>query len=438
MNMEHYRYLIIGNSTGGIGTVEGIRAVDPEGPIAVIGEEPGPAYARPLISELLSGEKTQEQIFYRPSRFYPDNRVDLFAGTRAEEIDISGRLVRTEDGKTRGWEKLLLAVGGTPIVPEFEGRENPGVFTFTTREDALQIREYLRKRGGGKRVVILGGGLIGLKAAEAFRARGLEVVMVELQDRVLAPVLDPASSRWLENVLSREGISLRFRETVVGVRSARTGGFPLSVELKSGDSIPADLLLVAIGVRPRVELAQASGLQVDRGIMVNQKMETSTAGIFSCGDVASIGDFFTGTNRPIPVWINAYWGGRVAGMNMAGEDREFEMGMMMNALRVFGQPVISAGLVNPPAGGGVEVLQGEEKGSRRALLVRDGRLLGFSILGEIQSAGILAALIRSRAEIGEFRPRLLKPDFSLLDLPRGFRQELREGRWNRSEKSTLV
>ena len=436
--MEAYRYLIIGNSTGGIGTVEGIRAVDPEGSIAVIGEETGPAYARPLISELLSGEKTQEEIFYRPSRFYPENRVDLFAGTRAEEIDISGRLVRTGDGKTRGWEKLLLAVGGTPIVPEFEGRERPGVFTFTTREDALQIREYLRKRGGGKRVVILGGGLIGLKAAEAFRARGLEVVMVELQDRVLAPVLDPASSRWMENVLSREGISLRFQETVTGVRPGRTGGFPLSVELKSGDSLPADLLLVAIGVRPRVELAREAGLPADRGIMVNSRMETSTAGIFSCGDAASIGDFFIGGNRPIPVWINAYWGGRVAGMNMAGEEREYEMGMMMNALRIFGKPVLSAGLVNPPAEGGVEVLQGEEKGSRRALLVRDGRLLGFSIMGEIQSAGILAALIRSRAEIDEFRPRLLKPDFSILDLPRGFREELREGRWNRSEKSSLV
>jgi NADPH-dependent 2,4-dienoyl-CoA reductase/sulfur reductase-like enzyme len=157
--------------------------------------------------------------------------------------------------------------------------------------------------------------------------------------------------------------------------------------------------------------------------------------VYSCGDAASIVDFFTGKNRPIPVWMNAYWGGRVAGMNMAGEPREYEMGMMMNSLRAFGHPVVSAGVVNPPPEWKVEVLQTEENGFRRTIFLREGRVVGYALLGEVKSAGVLSALIRSGIEIEQFQERMRKPDFALLDLPYAVRQEIREGRWNSSERS---
>jgi len=433
--MEHYPYLILGNSTGGIGAAEGIRAVDPESPIGIIGKEPGPVYARPLIADLLAGSRNEEEILYRPRDFYAERGIDLFSGVMVESVDCAGKTVYTGDGRRISWEKLLLAVGGIPIVPPIEGREMRGVFTFTTLEDARRIQEYLRHRGGGRQAVVLGGGLIGLKAAEALQERGIRVVMVELLDRILGPVLDPESSRMVEAAARSEGISLRLGDTIERIIPDRYDDHPLMAKLKSGSTVSADLVIMAIGVRPRAELARDAGLKAERGIEVNRKMETSHPGVYSCGDAAEIVDFSTGKKRPIPVWINAYWGGRVAGLNMAGEEREYTVGMMMNSLRVFGRPLVSAGVVNPPGEWGVEVLRAEESGCRRTLFLRGGRLIGYVLFGEAGSAGVLTALIRSGAEVEGLKDRMLNPGFSILDLPRSSREGIRKGRWNYSEGS---
>lgn len=433
--MEHYPYLILGNSTGGIGAAEGIRSVDPETPIGIIGDEPGPAYARPLIADLIAGSRSEEEILYRPRDFYAERGIELISGVAVESIDCAGKTVATGDGRRIGWEKLLLAVGGIPIVPPIEGREMKGVFTFTTRRDARHIHAYLRQRARGRQAVVLGGGLIGIKAAEALRERGIRVVMVELLDRILGPVLDPESSRSVEAVVRSEGISLRLGDTVERILPDRSGSYPLMAELKSGNTVSADLFIIAIGVRPRVELARDAGLTVERGIGVNRRMETSHSGVYACGDAAEIVDFFTGEKRPIPVWINAYWGGRVAGLNMAGEEREYTVGMMMNSLRVFGRPLVSAGVVNPKAEWGAEVLRTEESGCQRVLFLRGGRLIGYVLFGEAGSAGVLTALLRSGTEVEGLVDKMLKPDFSVLDLPRSSREEIRAGRWNDSEGS---
>lgn len=434
--MRRYHYLIVGNSTGGIGAVEGIRAVDPATPIGMIGEEPGPAYARPLITDLVAGSRSEEEILYRPPEFYTERRVELLSGVAVASVDLAGKTVRTGDGRSIGWEKLLLAVGGIPFVPEIEGSGMRGVSSFTTLRDAQRIREHLHRRGGGRQAVVLGGGLIGLKAAEALRERGIRVVLVELLDRMLAPVLDPESSRKVESLVRSKGVSLRFQDTVARILPDRYDGYPLLAELKSGTPISADLILIAIGVRPRVELARDAGMKAVRGIEVNRKMETSHPGVYACGDAAEIEEFFTGEKRSIPVWMNAYWGGRVAGLNMAGEEREYTVGMMMNSLRVFGRPLVSAGVVNPPVEWGAEVLRAEENGFSRVLFLRGGRLIGYVLFGEANSAGVLTALIRSGAEIEGLKDRMLSPGFTILDLPRSSREEIRQGRWNYSEGFT--
>lgn len=351
---------------------------------------------------------------YRSPDFYETNGVKTYLGKKAVRLDVEGRKLQLQGGPTLSWEHLLLATGGTPIVPKMEGLDKEGVFTFTTLDDAKRLEVALEP---GERVVVVGGGLIGMSVTEALVKRGLQVTVVELLDRVLAALLDVEASRAVEGVLRRKGVEVLTEQTVqtiVGRKDApqQVGG----VVLRDGREIPCSAVIVAVGVSPRLDLVKGTAVATNRGIIVDRRMATNVPGVYACGDVAEAYDFTTGGNRVIPVWPSAYLGGRVAGYNMAGTSVEYPGGAPMNAFSYFGMAIVCAGLVNPPADGGYQVLVSgsPEEGSYKKLVLRDGRVAGMLFFGDIERSGILFGLMRDGLQLSGLGKDLLSPKLAFL------------------------
>jgi NAD(P)H-nitrite reductase large subunit len=420
--MNHYKYLIIGNSAGGIGAVEAIRKVDTEGTIAIISDEEYHTYSRPLISYFLAGEIAYDKMFYRRSDFYEKRKVDTILNKKAVKIDFDKNAVIMNDDSLIGYEKLLLATGGEPFVPKIAGMETYEYSTFTTLKDALKIKDKVEK-DGVKNVAILGGGLIGLKAAEGLVGMGLNVTVVELANRILSPVLDEQAAGLIQKVLEQKGLKVMPNHTIseiVGENGKVTG-----VLLDKGERIECEMVIVAIGVRPRIELAKDTPIKLNRGIIVDKHMRTTVPNVYSCGDCAEVYDFILDNYRLTPLWPTAHVGGRIAGFNMAGIDKEYVWGTGMNSVDFFGFPVISAGFINPPEGQDMEVLikSDPDKMIYKKFLIKDNRIVGMIFVNEVDRAGVILGLMRDKADITPFKSDILLEDFGPIYLPNALRQE---------------
>lgn len=425
--MNKYRYVIIGNSAGGIGAVEAIREVDKANKIAVISDEPYSTYSRPLISYLLAEKVKFDDIYLRKPNFYEDNSVTTFFGTQATNIDFNEKKVALENDIELNYEKLLLATGGTPFVPDMPGLDKTGVFRgFNTLDTAFELQKAIANKKKG-RAVILGGGLIGLKAAEALRMKGIEVIVVELLDRLMPLVIDQPASQWVETVLENQGIKIITGNTISEINGKisnpnEVGG----VILKDGSTIRCDIVVIAIGVRPRIELVRESEVKVKRGILVNKKMETSVPDVFACGDCAEVYDFIMDSFRLTPLWPTAFVGGRIAGFNMAGDCKEYHWGTSMNSTTFFGFPIISAGIINlsEEEKSDYEILSQNTESFYKSIILKDNKIMGFVLANEIDRAGIFLGLMRNKIDVSEFKDDLLSEDFGLIHLSDQVRNDL--------------
>jgi NAD(P)H-nitrite reductase large subunit len=412
--MMRVKYLIIGNSAGGIGAAEAIREVDKTGSLLVISDEPYPAYSRPLISEYLAGGCPWERMLYRPADFYEMNNIQTFLSTKVEHLDIAEHTVELEDGQRIAWEKLLLATGGLPIVPQIEGIGRRGVFTFTTLDDAKAIDKFLT---GTSRAVVIGGGLIGVSVTEALVKRGARVTVVEMKERILNTMLDEETSALEEAALRQAGVNIVTGHTVVEINGDSSPAATVSsVTLDDGSQTPCNLVVVAIGVRPRTELVSDTGIKTNRGLIVNHYMATSCPHIYACGDAAEAYDFIYNENRLTPIWPNAYLGGRVVGSNMAGILTEYSGGTAMNSLKYFGVDIVSAGMVTP-ADDSYQVVSQKNGNTSHKVVLKDGLVMGMVFAGNIEKSGIVFSLMRDKVNVEEFKEALVADDFSLASLP---------------------
>jgi len=420
--MNSYKYLIIGNSASGIGAVEAIRKVDKEGTIAIVSDEEYHTYSRPLISYFLANEIAYDKMFYRRSDFYEKKKVNAILGKKVVKIDFDKNAVVLNDESQIGYEKLLLATGGEPFVPKIAGMETYEYSTFTTLNDALKIRDKIEKENV-KNVVILGGGLIGLKAAEGLEARGVNITVVELANRILSPVLDDQAASLIQKVLEQQGINVMPNHTISEIigENGKVNG----VLLDKGERIDCEMVIVAIGVRPRIELAKDTPIKLNRGIVVDKNMRTTVPNIYACGDCAEVYDFILDNFRLTPLWPTAHVGGRIAGFNMAGESKEYVWGTGMNSVDFFGFPVISAGLINPPEGQEMEILTkyGPDKMIYKKFIINDKHIVGMIFVNEVDRAGVILGLMRDKIDITSFKNELLLEDFGPIYLPKTLRQE---------------
>ncbi|MDP6043315.1 MAG: FAD-dependent oxidoreductase [Dehalococcoidales bacterium] len=407
------KYLIIGNSAGGIGAAEAIREVDRQGRLVIVSDEPYPAYSRPLIAEYLAERRPLERMLFRPPDFYKRHNIVAFLGRKVTRLYPDRQVVELDSGERIRWQKLLLATGGTPIVPPIEGADKKGVFTFTTFDDVKAINRYLDRKA---RAVVIGGGLIGLSVTEALSRRGMEVTVVEMKERILNVILDETASALEEEMLRQVGIKLMTGHTVAkisrGSRDKITG-----VILDDGTPIPGELVIVAIGVQPRMELITNTGIEINRGVVVDQYMATSNSDIYACGDVAEAYDIAYGECRLTPIWPNAYIGGRIAGFNMTGTPIEYPGGTAMNSLKYFGLDMVSAGMVTP-LNDRYEVISHRTDNTYGKVILKDGLVVGLVFAGNIEKSGIIFNLIKNKIKVEGFKQALVAEDFGLATLPK--------------------
>ncbi len=418
--------VIIGNSAGAVGCIETVRGRDKDLSIAVISDEKYHTYSRALIPYYLAGKIDLKKIYYRPSDFYERMNVTPMLGKRAVSIDFGNKKVKLDSGEEIGYDKLLIATGGKPFIPPMEGFDISleNVFSFVSLDDALGIERMIPE---SEKVVILGAGVIGLMAAEVLVEKGLEVHVVELADRVLAPVVDEETSQLVEKTFEENGVSIHTSLTIKKLN--KEDNRVKSVVLTDGRVIDCDFMIVAVGVVPRVELVKDTPVKVNRGILVNKKMETSVKDVYACGDCAEVYDFIIDDRRLLPLWPNAYYGGRIAAINMLGEEAEFEWGTSMNAMHFFDLYIINAGLnitdeIAEKEGYEVLLRFELEKKIYRKIALKDELIKGLIFVGKVERAGIYLNLMRRKIPVTEFKERLLDYDFGYTKLPESIRWNL--------------
>jgi NAD(P)H-nitrite reductase large subunit len=424
--MIESKYVIIGGCASGTGAVETIREVDSTGTITVISEEPYPQYSRPMISELVSGKADLEKMRVRDAGFWQKQHVQALAGRTATNIDTKEKVVQLENGEKISYIKLLLATGGKPFVPKMEGADKDGVFTFTTLANAELLAAKINY-SHAKKAVVIGGGLIGVSVSEALVKRGLNVTLIEYKNNILSLILDGTSSKMVEAAIRKAGLNITTGLTVQKIiGSPKDDKVVGGVILTDGEQMECDIVIVAIGVVPRTELAIGTCLKVNRGIVVDNYMQTNVPDVFASGDVAEAYDFVTKENRHLPLWPLAHEQGQIAGYNMAGKKVAYNGGTNMSALKYYGIPMISIGLANPqdPAAYAVLVKYDPEKSLYKKLVLKDNVIVGMTLVYAIERTGILFNLMKNHVNVEKFKQELLSENFGLAMLPLDLRKSL--------------
>lgn len=400
-------YVIIGNSAAAVGCIEGLRRWDKNGSITVISDEKHHVYSRPLISYYLAGKVKKEHMGYRKRDFYEKHNVALRLGKKAVSIDPKKKSVALDDGGIVSYDKLLIATGSSPFVPPTEGLHNQSnVFTFLKYDDALGIEKLIMPQS---RVVVVGAGLIGLKAAEGLVPVAGSVHVVELAPRVLPMILDEQAAAPVQQRLEQNGITFHLGMTVaqaVGEEQVE------KVILKDGTELECDVLVMGVGVRPNVAEAKAAGVEVNRGILVDDAMRTNVPDIYAAGDVTEAVDLVSGERKIMALWPNAYAQGRAAAFDMCGHKDDFAGVFPMNAVGFFGLSIITAGI---QGGDGTQVLlkRCEQTGAARRFYVKDDVLVGMILVGDVDRAGIYTSLMSEKTPLSTLDKPLTGDNFGL-------------------------
>lgn len=405
------QYVIIGNGVAATGCVEGIRSADPEGQITVISGENRPVYCRPLISYYLEGKATPEKMNYRSGDFAEKMHCAYLYGKQAVQLDA--KTVVLDDGTTLPYDAVCIAAGSVPFVPPFAGLDTvEKKFSFMTMDDALALDAAVTK---DSRVLIVGAGLIGLKCAEGLHGRVASITVCDLADRVLSSILDAQSAAVMQQHLEENGIHLLLGDTVSQFETN-------TAHMRSGAQVEFDVLVLAVGVKANTALARQAGAEVNRGILVNEKMETTVPGIYAAGDCTEGMDASLGQRRVLAILPNAYLQGRCAGINMAGGDAIHDKAIPMNSLGLLGLHAMTAGTAFSETEGGSMVEEKSEAGWKRFFL-KDGYLTGFMLLGDVDRAGIYTALIREKTPLDTIDFAELKKSPTLAAMPKENRRK---------------
>ncbi|PZU93954.1 MAG: assimilatory nitrite reductase large subunit [Chelatococcus sp.] len=362
--------------------------------VAVIGAEPRLAYNRVLLSPLLAGEIGETEIELKPAAWWRARGVSIFYGRSVTGIDRRARTVTLDGGLSLPYGKLVLATGSKPLKPPFPGGDLPGVLTFRDTADVEAMRAYA---GRAARIVVIGGGLLGLEAAHGLAKAGGRVTLLHLVDRLMERQLDAEGAAILARAMAERGVVVRLNSATRGfVGDGKVEG----VELQDGSVIPADLVVIAIGVRPNIDLAGAAGLAVERGVLVDDGLATDDPDIFAIGECAQHRGQVYGLVEP------AYEQARVLAARLAGQEASYAGSLLATNLKVSGVGVFSAGEFEACEGAETILLRDRANGVYRKFVLREGRLAGCILVGDTQGALFYLGLIRSGQDITALRADL--------------------------------
>ena len=378
------QYVIIGNGVAAVGCIEGIRSVDKDSKITVVSEENHPVYCRPLISYYLENKTDPERMNYRDADFYEKMGCEVFYGKKVIRIDADSRKVMLDDGAELPYTEACVATGSAPFVPPFEGIDTvEKKFSFMTLDDTFALEKAIDKDSN---VLIVGAGLIGLKCAEGLHERVKSITVCDLADRVLSSILDTDCAAIVQSHLEANGIQFLLGDTAVRFEKNLA-------QMKSGKTVEFDTLVLAVGVRANTALLKEIGGNVNRGILINDRMESSIANIYAAGDCTEGNDISSGQKRVLALLPNAYMQGHTAGVNMAGGNDVFDKAIPMNSIGFFGLHIMTAGTYEG------EMYEEKTDGTLKRLFTKDGLLKGFILIGKTERAGIYTSLIREKTPL---------------------------------------
>jgi len=379
------RYVILGNGVAGTTAAEKIRELDREGAISILSAEDTPFYYRIRLPEVVAGDIEEAKIIAKKPDWYRDRSIDLHLQTTVTEADTDTKTLRTESGQEFPFDKLLLANGSSSFIPPIQGADTPGVFALRSMQDVRDIRTWA---GHAARVVLIGGGLLGLEAGNGLRKLGKEVTVVEFFPRLLPRQLDTDGGARLQSMLEGMGFSFRLGAKTTSISGQKA---VQEVHLESGETLPADLVLISAGVRPNLELAKQLDLDSDKGIKVNEHLETSRQDIYAAGDVTE----FQG--RVYGIWPAAEEQGRLAGKNMAGAGEAYQGTVMANTLKVVGIDLASAGEIDADNEHDSRVRAGEN--SYRKLVLKGGTIIGSIMLGDTSGFQKVTRMMKEQTDV---------------------------------------
>jgi len=359
--------------------------------IAVIGDEPRLAYNRVLLSSVLAGETTSQEIELRSASWWRDRGVTLTYGCAANSIDLNDRTIHLANGAAVPFSKVVIATGSTAIRLNVPGADLPGVHTFRDSRDVDLLLKLAREK---KRVVVVGGGLLGLEAAYGLAKAGSKVTLLHLMDRLMERQLDAPAAALLKRLVENKGI-----EVLLGANTKQILGEDTTqgVELSDGRMIAADAVVFAAGIRPNVALAKNAGVPVNRGIVVDDQLRTGHADVFALGECAEHRGTCYGLVEP------AYEQARVLADHLAGRPAQYDGSVVSTNLKVSGVSVFSAGDFLGETDTDTLVFNDERRGTYKKLVVADGRLKGAVLVGDTQDALWYLELIRTTASIEAIR-----------------------------------
>lgn len=392
------QYVVIGNGVAAVGCIEGIRKEDAAGKIIVISEEPHPVYCRPLISYYLEGKTNLEKMAYRDKNFYERMECEVLYGKKAVQIDPSTKQIALNDDTVIPYDKLCIATGSSPFVPPFTGLGSvEQKHSFMTIDDMLELEASINENSD---VLIVGAGLIGLKCAEGLKDRVSSITICDLADRVLSSILDADCAAIMQKHLEQNGINFMLNDSAISFDKN-------TAFMKSGKTVRFDVLVLAVGVRANTSLIKGIGGEVNRGILISNKMETSIPDIYAAGDCTEGEDISFHDKRVLAILPNAYMQGNCAGINMAGGSSVFDKGIPMNSIGFFGLHAMTAGSYYT-AEQGCELYEEKSEGTLKRLFTSGDYLTGFILIGATERAGIYTSLIRERIPLSSIDFEMLK------------------------------
>jgi len=407
------QYVVIGNSAAGIAAVEAIRQADKESKITVVSDEDYSSYCRCLISYYLAGDIREDKIVYRPDSFYKENNIELLINKKVIRVDPKKNRVVLADKSQLGYDFLLIATGASSKFPELKGIKKEGVFGFRTLKDAKDIAGLLPVV---KSVCVLGGGLIGLKAAYALKKRKIDVKVIIKSRQVLSQVLDSEAAQLVQKKLEENGIEVILGQDVTEIISDE--GEIKAVKLDSGKALGVSMVIVGKGVSPNIDLIKDTAIKVNEGIISNNNLQTSIPNIYAAGDVAETLDIASGEFSINALWPIAVEQGRIAGANMAGGNLNYDGSLGMNSLEFFGLPTVSLGLFRPKNSEGYEEIKMTADNGQvyKKLILKNNFLVGAVLAGNINNSGLFLRLIREKIEVSSFNDKLLQENFGYPDI----------------------
>lgn len=389
------KYVVIGASAAGLAAAEQIRKTDKNGEITVLTNEAYLPYSRPSISYYLKGVVKESDMFLRKPSFYKSNKISVLINSKVSSIDRENKKVKA-GRKEYSYDKLCICTGSKPFIPPMknvEGKSN--ALTFL---DLAATKEVKKAADENTKAVVIGAGLIGMKAAEGLSKICKSVDVVELAPRILPSILDAKSSKNVKKYIEEKGnIKFHLENTVVQAKSK--GKRITSVILKSGKELKCDLLILAVGVRPETELAENAGLEVNRGIVTNPStMQTSDENIYAAGDCTVSVDMLDGSKKIIALWPNAVQQGTAAGSQMAGGDIAIDGTYSVNAIDFYGLRICTCGLINAQGDNYSDKIKTDGDEYKR-LIFEGSKLVGYVLINSSTNAGIYTSLISNKIDL---------------------------------------